>query len=443
MPDRSFWDEKIETLSRQALGQLQLGRLQWQVRRCWEGSEFYRERLRGAGIEPGDVQSLDDLRRIPCVTKQELRDEQLAHPPFGRYTVAPPATWRELHPSTGTTGEPVNTIWSEADCENITSFTARTMWSFGVRPGDVVQNAFSYGLWVAGMSVHYAARRLGCFTIPIGAALTNRQIDYLQQPGATVLLATPSYALHIAEALRERGVSPDDLPLRLGCFGGEAGAENPSTRAKIEQGLGIDAFDYYGLAEIGPTFASECWTKSGLHWAEDHHLVEIVDPASGEPMREGEVGVVVITHLTREATPMLRYWTNDYARLTTAGCECGRTHARSPGGILGRHDDLVIYRGAKFYPDQVEKVVRSFAELSDEFRIELSERQPQGAEVVTVVAEAHPGTDQEAVTSRLRQALRDELLCSPELRLVPAGSLERTTFKAKRIVDLRSGNEQE
>ena len=441
MPDRSFWDEKIETLSREALGQLQLGRLQWQVRRCWEGSEFYRERLRGAGIEPGDIQTVDDQRRIPCVTKQELRDEQLAYPPFGRYTVAPPATWRELHPSTGTTGEPVNTIWSEADCENITSFTARTMWSFGVRPGDVVQNAFSYGLWVAGMSVHYAARRLGCFTIPIGAALTNRQIDYLQRPGATVLLATPSYALHIAETLRERGVSPDDLPLRLGCFGGEAGAENPSTRAKIEQGLGIDAFDYYGLAEIGPTFASECWTKSGLHWAEDHHLVEIVDPASGEPMPEGEVGVVVITHLTREATPMLRYWTNDYARLTTAPCECGRTHARSPGGILGRHDDLVIYRGAKFYPVQVEKVVRSFVELSDEFRIELSERQPQGADIVTVVAEALPGTEQGALSSRLRQALRDELLCSPEVRLVPAGSLERTTFKAKRIVDLRSGRQ--
>jgi phenylacetate-CoA ligase len=437
----NYWDEKIETLPREALRELQLGRLQWQLRRCWEGSEFYRERLGGAGVRPDDIQSLDDHRRIPVVTKQELRDEQLAYPPFGRYAVGPPVNWRELHPSTGTTGEPVNTIWSQSDCDNITSFTARTMWSFGVRPGDIVQNAFSYGLWVAGMSVHYAAQRLGCFTIPIGASMTERQIDYLQRPGATVLVATPSYALHIAEALRERGVSPDDLPLRLGCFGGEPGAENASTRAKIERGLGVDAFDYYGLAEIGPTFASECWTKSGIHWAEDHHIVEVVDPTSREPLPEGEIGVVVVTHLTREATPMLRYWTNDYARLMNQPCECGRTHARSPGGILGRHDDLVIYRGAKFYPIQVEKVVRSFDELSDEFQIELSRREPEGTELVTIVAEADAAADQAGLSGRLRQALRQELLCSPEVTLVPPGTLERTTFKAKRIVDLRSSDE--
>jgi phenylacetate-CoA ligase len=433
-----FWDEKIETLPRGTLRQLQVGRLQWQIQRCWDGSPFYRERLRSVGAEPGDIRGFDDLRRIPVVTKQQLRDEQLAYPPFGRYTVAPAANRRELHPSTGTTGEPVSTIWSEADCENITSFTARTMWSFGTRPGDIVQNAFAYGLWVAGLSVHYAARRIGCFTIPIGASLTNRQIDYLQRPGSTVLLATPSYALHIAETLRERGISPAEIPLRLGCFGGEAGTESPSTRAKIERGLGIDAFDYYGLAEIGPTFASECWAKAGVHWAEDHHIVEVVDPVTGDSVAEGEIGVLVITHLTREATPMLRYWTNDYARLTSAPCTCGRTHARSPGGILGRHDDLVIYRGVKFYPIQVEKVVRSFAELTDEFRIELSTRQPEGTDLVTVVVEAAAGQEQAALAERLRRALRDELLCSPEVRVVLPGTLERTTFKARRVENLRT-----
>jgi phenylacetate-CoA ligase len=448
--DSPFWDEKIERLPREALRQLQLARLQWQVRRCWKGSELYRERLSGAGVEPEAIQSLDDLRRIPFVTKQELRDEQLAHPPFGRYTVAPASSWRELHPSTGTTGEPVNTIWSEADCENITSFTARTMWSFGVRPGDIVQNAFSYGLWVAGLSVHYAAKRIGCLTIPVGASPTSRQIEYLQRPGPTVLLATPSFALHIVETLRERGIDPQSLPLRRGCFGGEPGTEVRATRAKIEQGLGIEAYDYYGLAEIGPTFASECTAKDGLHWAEDHHIAEVVDPTSGEPLPEGEVGVMVITHLTREATPMLRYWTNDYARLSTELCACGRTHARSPGGILGRHDDLVIYRGAKFYPLQVEKVVRSFPELGDEFRIELSVRQPEGSDLVTVVVEAKGAgarvqgagdegrrTKDEGLAERLHQALRGELGCTPEVRLVAPGTLERTTFKAKRIVDLR------
>jgi phenylacetate-CoA ligase len=437
MTDHSFWDQKIETLPREQLRALQLGRLQWQVRRCFDGAEFYRERLDAAGVGPGDIRTLEDLQRIPIVTKQELRDEQLAHPPFGRYVVAPKEQWRELHPSTGTTGEPVNTIWSEADVENITNFTARTMWSFGVRPGDIVQNAFSYGLWIAGLAVHYAARRIGCLTIPIGAALTNRQLDYFQRPGSNVLLATPSYALHLAEALAAQGLSADEIPLRLGCFGGEAGTENDATRGKIERGLGIEAFDYYGLSEIAPTFASESWAKSGLIWSEDHHLIEVLHPETREPVAEGEVGVLVITHLTREATPMLRYWTNDYARLTTEPSECGRTHARSPGGIVGRHDDMVIYRGAKFYPTQVEKVVRAFDELSDEFRIELSVRQPEGSDLVTIVVESG-ATDQAGLTDRLRQGLRTELLCSPEIRFVAPGSLERTTFKAKRIVDLRS-----
>ncbi len=438
-PRAEFWDEKIETISRDELANLQLQKLQWQVQRCWDGSEFYRARLEQVGATPSDIQSLDDVRKIPIVTKQQLRDEQLAHPPYGRYTVGARANWSELHPSTGTTGVPVSTIWSQADCENITQFTARTMWSFGVRPGAIVQNAFAYGLWVAGMSVHYAAKRMGCFVIPIGAALTNRQIDYLLA-GSTVLLATPSYALHIAEALREHGVAPDDITLELGCFGGEAGTENASTRGKIERGLGIDAYDYYGLAEIGPTFASECVAKVGIHWAEDHHLIEIINPDTMEPCAEGEIGVVVITHLSREATPMLRYWSNDYARYTSARCDCGRTHGRSLGGIMGRHDDLVIYRGAKFYPVQVEKVVRSFGELSDEFRIELARDENVGTDRCTVVAEVNQVSD-ESVLARLRSALREELLVTPDIRLEQFGTLERTTFKAQRIVDLRPKNE--
>ncbi|MBI4506377.1 MAG: phenylacetate--CoA ligase [Chloroflexi bacterium] len=428
-------------MSRDVLGALQLQRLQWQVARCYAEAPFYRERLDAAGVRPEDIKSLDDVRRIPVVTKQQLRDEQVAHPPFGRYTVAPASAWREVHPSTGTTGIPVNTIWSERDVEHIAEFTARTMWSFGVRPGDVVQNAFSYGLWVAGMAVHYAARRLGTLCIPIGAAETPRQIWFMEQAGSTVLLATPSYALHIAEQMRLKGVDPQRLALRRGCFGGEAGTEAPATRRKIEQGLGIDAYDYYGLAEIHPTFASECEAKAGIHWAEDHHLIEVVNPDTQQPCAEGEVGVLVITHLTREATPMLRYWTNDYARLTTARCACGRTHARSEGGILGRHDDLVIYRGAKFYPVQVEKVVRGFAELSDEFRVELGRAVGGGAaDTCTVVVEATSAAiDEAALRERLRQALRAELQVTPEVRFVPFGTLERTTFKAKRIVRADGG----
>lgn len=439
-PRGDFWDERVERMGRDELAALQLERLKWQVRRCYEGSAFYRERLDAAGVGPDGIHILDDLRRIPPVTKQELRAEQEAHPPFGRYAVAPPSEWGELHPSTGTTGVPVSTIWSWRDVGNIADFTARTMWSFGVRPGDVVQNAFSYGLWVAGMSVHYATQKIGCFVIPIGAAMTDRQIFYMKTIGSTVLLSTPSYGLYIGEKLRESGLEPGDLALRIGSFGGEAGAQNPATRDRLESALGIDAYDYFGLGEIGPTFASESVAKSGLIWAEDHHLIEVLDPETRRPVTEGNVGILVITHLTREATPMLRYWTNDFALVDSRPSPCGRTHLRSPGGILGRHDDLVIYRGAKFYPIQVEEVVRSFPDLSNEFRVELHPDPATGRDLCVVVAEAAAAEPSAGLLERLRGRLRDALLVTPEVKILPRGSFERTTFKAKRFVDLRGAS---
>ncbi len=433
-----YYAPEIETMPREKLEELQLKRLKWQVKRCYEGSEFYRERFDKIGLKPEDIKTLDDIVKIPPVTKDELREEQLNHPPFGRFVVAPREDWRELHPSTGTTGIPVNTIWTQRDIENITEWTARTLWTFGVRPGDIIQNSFSYGLWVAGMSCHYGAERIGCFVLPIGATMTERQIEYFQRPGSTVLLATPSYALYLAEKLRQKGISPEQIPLRIGCFGGEAGAEVPASRKKIEEGLGIDCYDYYGLAEIGPTCASECREKAGIHWVEDHILVEVVNKDTGQRCAPGEIGVLVLTHLTKEATPMLRYWTNDYARLTFEKCACGRTHARSPGGILGRADDMIIYKGENFYPIQVEKVVRSFAELGDEYRIRLTTHERTGADVVTVVAEyVKEEAKTEEFKNRLKRALREELAVTPEVEIVEPGTLERTEFKAKRIEDRR------
>ena len=428
-----MFEPAIEEASRDELRTLQETRLSAQIARCTASPGIYRSQLDSVGAEPEDIRSLEDLALLPVVTKEELRDDQLRHPPFGTFAVADPAEFRELHPSTGTTGTPVNTIWSAADVETITSVTARTLWQFGVRPGDVIQNAFAYGLWVAGLSVHYGAARIGCLVVPTGTTTpTARQVEFLRSTGSTVLLATPSYGLHIAEALGERGVDPASLPLRLGCFGGEAGAENPSTRAKLEVGLGIDAFDYYGLAEVGPTFASECEAKAGIHVAEDYVVVECLDPETRQPLPEGELGVLVFTHLTREASPVIRYWSNDYARLSTERCACGRTHLRAVDGIVGRHDDLVVFRGAKFYPSQVERVVRSFAELSDEFRIEVDAAGGTMVERCTVVCElrdSEPG-----IEPRLAHALRAELGVTPELRLEPYGSLERSTFKAQRVV---------
>jgi phenylacetate-CoA ligase len=432
-----YLDPDIELMDRKTLETLQLHRLKAQLRRCYRTSEFYKEKFKEAGVKPDDVRSLDDMIHFPFVTKIELRDEQLAFPPFGRHTVAPPEKWAELHPSSGTTGAPVNNLWSYKDVRNITLWTARTMWTFGVRPGDIIQNAFSYGLWVAGMSTHYAAKELGCFVIPIGAAMTERQIDYLVNPGPTVLLCTPSYALHIAERLKQRGISPDSIPLRIGCFGGEGGSEVPATREKIEKGLGIEAFDYYGIAEIGPTVASECPAKAGIHWVEDHLLIEVIHQETKKPCNQGEIGVLVITHLTKEATPMIRYWTNDLATLDKRKCKCGRTHARSVGGILGRADDMIIYKGAKFYPVQVEKVVRSFCELSDEFCIELTTDPELHIDRCTVVVECLKEQDIPRMNPLLKNGLKEECQVTPEIKFVPFNTLERTTFKAKRIVDKR------
>lgn len=436
--ESEYYDPQIEAMPREKLEKLQLERLKWQVQRCYEGSEFYRERFDRIGLSPDDIKSLDDIVKIPPVTKEQLREEQLSHPPFGRYAVAPKGDWRELHPSTGTTGVPVNTIWTQKDVESITEWTARTLWNFGVRPGDIIQNSFSYGLWVAGMSSHYGAERIGCFVLPIGAAMTERQIDYFLNPGSTVLLSTPSYALYLAERMKQRGISPGQIPMRLGCFGGEVGAEVPSTRKKIENGLGIDAYDYYGLAEIGPTCASECREKTGIHWVEDHILVETVNKDTGQRSAPGEVGVLVLTHLTKEGTPMLRYWTNDYAKLDFAECSCGRIHVRAVGGILGRADDMIIYKGENFYPVQVEKVVRSFSELGTEYRIVLSTQERTGADLVTVVVEyIHKKTNTGEFKDRVKQALREELAVTPEVELVEPDTIERTQFKAKRIEDKR------
>ncbi len=437
--DGTFFEPEVETLSRDALRALQLERLQAQVRRCDAGSPFYREKFRAAGFEPGDLRSLDDLASLPIVYKQELRDEQAAHPPFGRYVIAPLSEVRELHPSTGTTGHPVHTLWTFNDARIIARFTARLLYQAGTRPGDIIQNAFSYGLWIAGLAVHYAADLLRCFVIPIGATLTDRQIWYFQNAGTAVFLSTPSYSLHIAERMREEKVDPASIPLGIGLFGGEGGTETEGTRAKIETGLGIDAFDIYGISEIHPTCAAECMAKAGLHWAEDHHLIEIIDPETLRPVSEGETGILVVTHLSREASPMIRYWTNDTARLDSSPCACGRTHTRLPGGILGRHDDLVVYRGAKFYPIQVENVIRGMEDLSDEFLIVLSTDKKTGADVCTVVAEHLQGqSDPAGLREKVRRRLREALQVTPDVALNPFGTLERTTHKAQRLRDERS-----
>ncbi|MDA8200827.1 MAG: AMP-binding protein [Thermaerobacter sp.] len=421
--------EAVETLPREELLALQLSRAATMVRALAVGSPFYRAKWAASGAEPGDIQTLADFSRLPLVTKDELRREQAEFPPYGRLTVAPRSTWREVHPSSGTTGQQVRTIWTQQDVENITAFTARLLWQMGIRPGDTIQNAFSYGLWIAGMAVHYAAHRLGALNIPIGGQPAAHQLRYLRELGPRAVFATPSFGLYVAETLAREGVDPRSLGLALGAFGGEAGVELGGTRRRLEAGLGIRAYDIYGLSEIAPTMAAECPAQSGLHWAEDHFLVEILDPVTGDPVPEGTAGMLVLTHLCREGTPMIRYQTNDIARYTSAPCPCGRTHGRSEGGILGRLDDLVVYRGVKFYPTEVEAVVRQLEGFTGEYVVEV-----QGGtspNQVTVVAEATRPTTNAATV--LRRALKVALLTTPQVRVVPAGTLGRTEFKSQRL----------
>lgn len=421
--------DPVETLPREELLALQRSRAVTMVRALAAGSPFYRAKWAASGVEPGDIQTLEDFYRLPLVTKDELRREQAAFPPYGRLTVALPAVWREVHPSSGTTGQQVRTLWTQQDVEHITAFTARFLWQMGVRPGDTIQNAFSYGLWIAGMAVHYAAHRLGVLTVPIGSQPAAHQLRYLRELHPRAVFATPSFGLYVAETLAREGIDPQGLGLTLGAFGGEAGVELGGTRRRLEAGLGIRAYDIYGLSEIAPTMAAECPAQAGLHWAEDQFLVEIVDPVTGAPVPEGTTGMLVLTHLCREGTPMIRYQTNDIARYTSTPCACGRTHGRSEGGILGRVDDLVVYRGVKFYPTDVEAVVRQLAGFTGEYVVEVEGGASPNQ--VTVVAEAAPPTADAAAA--LRRALKAALLTTPQVRVVPPGTLDRTEFKSQRL----------
>ncbi|MDP6618853.1 MAG: phenylacetate--CoA ligase family protein, partial [Nitrospinota bacterium] len=381
-----------------------------------------------------------DIRRFPITYKSDLRAEQEAHPYFGRIPICEAGERREMHPSTGTTGRPVNTIWTRSDIDYFTDMGARVYRGMGVRAGDIIQNALSQGLWAGGISVQYFGFALDCFVIPVGASMTDRQIDFLLNLKTTVLVATPSFALYLSEQLRERGHSTDDLALRVGIFGGEAGTALPATRGLLEERLGLDAYDYYALTEIGASFTGECRAKAGIHWWEDYHLFEVLDPESLEAVPEGETGALVVTHLDREGFPLIRYWTGDFIQMTAEPCPCRRTHIRSPGGIRGRADDMVIFAGANFHPAQVEQAVRSFPELSAEYHILLDHDAERRRDTCVVQVESQePLPDAEAgnLRDQLVRALREALLFRPDVEFLPPGSLERTTFKARRVTDHR------
>ncbi len=430
---------KIECLDRSEIRKIQLSHLKEQLARCCDFSPFYQQKFRACGFEKNDIEKLEDIKNLPFTYRHELQEDKSRIPPYGGLILPDKKKWAEAHPTTGTTGQQFYAVWTKDDVARITDFTTRMLFSVGVRPGDIIHNSFQYGLRMGGLSVQRVAEKLGCFVLPIGEGPIRTQIEFLVNFRPTVLIGYPTFAFNLAEKLRERGIEPGKLSLRIGCFGGEPGVQVPSTRSRLEQELGIKAYDIYGLVEIGPMIAAECEEQDGLHFAEDYHLVEVINPETLQPCLSDEVGVLVITDLTREAMPLIRYWTNDIVRLSYDRCACGRTHVKLKGGIIGRADDIIIYHGNKFYPAQVENILHRFEELGTEFKVILHPDKNTGMEYCTVKVEClHVGLGIDILEDKIKKELREELKVSVKVELVPFGSLERETLKTKRVLDYRN-----
>ena len=430
--DGYYYQPELETLPRSELAELQLERLKRLLPYAYQYVPPYRKKFTAAGVTPADLESLDDLRRFPFTVKDELRDAY----PFGLFAV-PREQLVRLHASSGTTGKSTVVGYTPQDLDTWCDLMARTLSTSGARPGDIVHNAFGYGLFTGGLGSHYGAERLGCTVIPMSGGNTEKQIQLLQDFGARVLCATPSYALNIAEIAEQMGVDMSEAPLAVGFFGAEPWSE--AMRAELDRRLGIRAADNYGLSEImGPGVAAECYeVRAGLHGWEDHFLFEIIDPDSGKPLPMGETGELVITTLTKEALPMIRYRTRDITRLTDEPCACGRTHVRILR-VTGRNDDMLIIRGVNVYPSQVEAALIGLQGIAPHYQLVV--RRDRSMDNLTVEVEAAPDTTKHQYP-QLSQAIRHHIkslvgvTCHVEIKR--PGEVPRSQGKAVRVRDMR------
>ena len=428
-----FWDQASETVARPNLEQLQLQRLQETVQRVAQRVPFYRKRFADLGVRPGEIKSLADVQRLPFTTGADLR----AIYPNGLLAVPPDEPVR-LHTSSGTTGKPKAIFFSRNDVENAAELMARSLVMAGITRADVFQNMMSYGLFTGGLIMHYGAEKVGCLVIPAGPGTSERQLMLMQDFGTTAVHILPSYALYFSSFLEQKGINPrQDLKLRKAFVGAEPHTEE--TRRRIEELYGIDVYNSYGLTEMnGPGVAFECEHKSGLHLWEDNFILEIIDPATGEPLPEGKTGELVLTTLNREAMPILRYRTRDITSIIPGPCPCGRTHRRLQR-FTGRTDDMLIVRGVNIFPQQIERVLMSMPQVGRNYLIII-----EGLDDLTVKVElAAAGFDGQvehlaALQHQLAEKLRAEIWIKPKVDLVPPGSLPVAEGKAKRVIDKRS-----
>jgi phenylacetate-CoA ligase len=424
---------EIEGAPRDELRTLQTARLRETVERAYENVDYYRAALDEAGVSPGDIESLEDLERLPFTTKEDFRAEY----PDGLFAVDDEEIVR-IHASSGTTGKPKIVAYTEADVDVWSEVVARSLVAAGVEPGDTVQNGYGYGLFTGGLGLHYGIEELGATVIPIGGGQTQRQVELLEDLESDALSCTPSYSLYLAETAQEMGVDPRELPVSTVIFGAEPCTD--PMREEIEERLGVTGIDIYGLSEIiGPGVSHECHeAQDGLHINEDHFYPEIVDPKTGETLPEGEEGELVLTTLTKEALPVLRYRTGDLTRLTSEPCACGRTMVRMDN-VTGRADDLLIVRGVNLYPSEIEDVVLEFEEVAPYYRIDLSREDNLDRMDLTIEREPEFDDDLEELRDRILTRLSNVLSFTPdELTIAEPGEIERTEVgTVKRVYDHR------
>lgn len=426
-----FFDPDAETLPREALAALQFERLRQTLRNAHDHVALHRQRMDQAGVVPEEVRTLDDLRHVPFTLKTDLRD----HYPYGMFA-RPLSSLARLHASSGTTGKATVVGYTKADIDNWADLMARSLHAAGARAGDVVHNAYGYGLFTGGLGAHYGAERLGATVVPVSGGSTERQIALIMDLGARVLCATPSYTLAIAEVAEKMGVDLRKSALRVGLFGAEPWSS--AMRSEIEERLGLKAIDIYGLSEImGPGVACECTAQAGLHGWEDHFLFEVLDPDTQAPVPEGHAGELVITTLTKQALPMLRYRTRDITKITTAPCECGRTHLRILR-ITGRSDDLLIIRGVNVYPSQIEAVLMGRPMIAPHYQL-VVERHGT-LDHVTIEVEAQAGVASEAfpaIARDLAHHVKSLVGITTDVVVKLTGEIPRSQGKAVRVRDLR------
>ncbi|MCM0755838.1 phenylacetate--CoA ligase [Desulfovibrio aminophilus] len=435
-----IFDVDMETLPREDLEALQLRRLQALAERVYENVPFYRKRFEERGLKPGDIKSLADIRLLPFTEKQDLRN----HYPFGLFAVSRDNIVR-IHSSSGTTGKATVVGYTRRDIRNWSRLMGRCFAAAGVTSHDLVHNAYGYGLFTGGLGAHYGAEELGATVIPVSGGGTRRQAMLLRDFGATVICSTPSYCLHLAEVAHEMGIDFKGLPLRIGIFGAEPWSD--TMRKELEATLGLTAIDIYGLSEImGPGVGIECAeAQNGLHLMEDHFLVEVIDPVTGENLPNGEIGELVITTLTKEAIPLIRYRTRDLTSLNTAPCRCGRTLARMKR-VQGRSDDMLIIRGVNVFPSQIETILLETDGLSPHYQLivtrdgNLDNLEIQVEVDETLFSDAIKNLQR--VESKVQKNIKEFLGVTARVKLVEPRTIQRSEGKAKRIVDMRNQPEQ-